>query len=412
MKVNKRVIKDAIVFIYLKLSYFIARYKINRYSRNHKIKVLFLISEVAKWKAQSLYDSLSKDTRFEPIICLYPMQVQMNDNPISVKKVQEEKMMFFVNKNMKVLDIWDADTRQLNNEVFNEPSIVFYQQTWDQPPAPDPICIASRHLTFYIPYYLINNYHKELDLDMKLQRRVYRYVLQNQQIVDFFYSQVKKSHFAGKLVGLGHPCTDGYSMPRENVDYSVIYAPHFSFYVEEIGLRWCNYSTFLSNGELILEYAKSHPFIKWVFKPHPRLKMELINTGVWTKEKVEAYYKSWEDIGQVCLTSDYKELFINSDLMITDCGSFLSEYSCTGKPLIRMISPYLALEPHPILRELYNTFYVARNNSELVSYMNMLIEQRKDPQKKNREKEVDKIGFCTTNVANRIHDYLSQYLAV
>ena len=40
-------------------------------------------------------------------------------------------------------------------------------------------------------------------------------------------------------------------------------------------------------GKDILDYAKSHPEINWVFKPHPRLRTELTYSNVWTKKEVD-----------------------------------------------------------------------------------------------------------------------------
>ena len=130
-----------------------------------------------------------------------------------------------------------------------------------------------------------------------------------------------------------------------------------------------------------------------------------------SKEKIEQYYKEWETIGESCYSSDYQELFVNSDVMLTDCGSFLTEYACTGNPIIRMISPLLKLSPNPFVDELYSTYYCVNNNDELKKALDMLIVQKKDPQKEIRQNAIEKVGLGKSSAAEKIRDYLSDLLS-
>ena len=63
-------------------------------------------------------------------------------------------------------------------------------------------------------------------------------------------------------------------------DY-VIYSPHWS-----LGNTPLKYATFDWNGRQILEFAKSHPEIKWVFKPYPILKGRIVEVGLMSEEEV------------------------------------------------------------------------------------------------------------------------------
>ena len=56
-----------------------------------------------------------------------------------------------------------------------------------------------------------------------------------------------------------------------------------------------------------------------------------------SEKEVEDYYANWQKIGNVIESGNYFELFAESDLMITDCGSFLVEYFLTQKPLIHLL---------------------------------------------------------------------------
>lgn len=397
---------EFLICIFLKVAYAFSLARLRRHSKNNPIQVIFLVSEIAKWKAQSLHDALANDDRFAPVIYVYPTNFESKLTDGELRPILAEKELYFSSKGMNVTNVWNYTEKKCSREYFNRKGVVFYQQPWDVTLAPRPMFLAIRHLTFYIPYYLVNNYSYEAELCMPLHSHVYRYIVQSPELVSF-YNRKKMRMYAGKFVGLGHTSTDGYNQQRVNFDFTVIYAPHFSFPNKE---RPVYYSTFLSNGELILDYAKKHKEVNWVFKPHPRLKIELIESGLWSEEKVEQYYSDWESIGTTCYSADYQNLFVNSDLMITDCGSFLTEYSCTKNPIIRMLSPRLNVEPNPILQDLYSSFYVVHNDDELLHAMDSLIVQRQDPNKEAREMASTKLGLCDSCAAENIKKYLSDLL--
>ena len=94
--------------------------------------------------------------------------------------------------------------------------------------------------------------------------------------------------------------------------------------------------TFSKTGEKILEFAKQHPEYNWVFKPHPNLKNQLSIDKNYGLDFVNKYYSEWANLGELHEQGNYFDLFINSDLMITDSSSFLLEYMPTGKPIFRL----------------------------------------------------------------------------
>ena len=66
----------------------------------------------------------------------------------------------------------------------------------------------------------------------------------------------------------------------------IIYAPHHSFAPSHL-----NFATFKWNGKYILEYAKSHPEFKFVFKPHPQLKTRMIKRHIMSEKEVDNYFE-------------------------------------------------------------------------------------------------------------------------
>ena len=85
------------------------------------------------------------------------------------------------------------------------------------------------------------------------------------------------------------------------------------------------------------EFAKAHCEISWVFKPHPMLLASAVGHRVFpSEESFREYLQAWDALpnAKVFLGSEYQGLFATSDGMIMDCGSWISEYQYTHKPMI------------------------------------------------------------------------------
>jgi CDP-glycerol glycerophosphotransferase (TagB/SpsB family) len=148
----------------------------------------------------------------------------------------------------------------------------------------------------------------------------------------FKYSRNK----AANAVVSGYPETEVFLSKENAVDYwkpqpkpkkRVIYAPHHS-------VDFDNNATFMENGEAILALAEKYADdIQFVFKPHQLLKFKL--QQIWGNEKTEEYYRRWESLGNTQLVSDgYVDIFLTSDALIHDCGSFTIEYLFTQNPVM------------------------------------------------------------------------------
>ena len=118
----------------------------------------------------------------------------------------------------------------------------------------------------------------------------------------------------------------------KNVLKKIIWAPHHT--IDDKSLL-C-YSNFLSyHDDFIVLSEKYRNEIQIAFKPHPLLKPKLYEHSEWGKIKTDCYYEKWQNLenGQLAL-EDYIDLFLTSDGMIHDSGSFLVEYLSTSKPAL------------------------------------------------------------------------------
>lgn len=380
-------------------------------AQTRPIRVVFLVSEIAKWKGQGIFDLMKDSDRFEPVIGIMELTRFAHLPVDELRRRAEEKVAYFESRGMKAVDIWRYGTRDSLSAREVGADIVFYQQPWDLPKSMRPWNVAKNSLTFYFPYSTPNRWLVDLDLGHKLHHFIFGYIVINAELAEL-YERMKKDFvgaYVPNLLPFGHPTLDDIAVDDTPPDLSrpVIYAPHWS--IQYGGLNPpLKYSTFLETGRTILDYAKAHPEIKWAFKPHPDLMATVVRTGAMTQAEIDAYCHEWEMIGESCYTaeSDYRKLFARSRALVTDCGSFLTEYGCTGKPVIRLICHNLNVDPHPAVKGLYAQYYNVRTDAELRDVLEEVVRKGNDPKRTDRRRELDRANLVGHNVARRIVDHI------
>lgn len=373
-----------------------------------KIKVVFLLSNPSKWKVQSLYDAMMASDKYEPIVAITAMDTEMrlneeelNAHIATVKQFLEKRGCSYVmaysnaGQNFSPMKAFDAD-------------LVWYTQPWDIVENQD-VAETSKHaLTCYTPYFVQNYGYLPMDCGQTLHRLVWRHFTLNKYWAHEFMKYIGFWK-AGKVLGLGHPMLDSFNKRNGDIEKcgtkTVIYAPHFSCNTGEC------YSTFLHNGEKILNLAKSHPEIKWIFKPHPSLYQTLIRKCGWEEQKARGYYDEWRAFAKVCMDGEYVKLFQDSSCLITDCGSFLVEYACTKHPIIHLISSNVKINPHPVSAKLFATYYQAHNWDEFIGHFDKVVLKGHDSQKAERLKVVTEMNLLDVNAAKNIVEYLDKEFA-
>ena len=126
--------------------------------------------------------------------------------------------------------------------------------------------------------------------------------------------------------------------------------------------------------------------IQFAFKPHQLLKFKLQQH--WGMEKTDAYYQRWEDMENTQLVNDgYVDLFLTSDAMIHDSGSFTTEYLFTQKPVM-----YLCRDTD--MKSKFNEFginsfdchYHGKTATDIETFLCEVVLEGKDPMRLQRER--------------------------
>ncbi len=338
-----------------------------------KIRVCFLVSENQKWNAQSIYDAMEKSEDFYPFVVVVTKKFDVVD-----MDAFRENVKFFRNccKNVEV-GINEQTNQSIDLKLF-KPDIVFYQQPWGIFDNQTPFHILGSALPYYFPY-SIGNVNKCLEgfagFYLSLRRHFVFSEEEKQQCMNI-YGCVDSATLV-----VGHPKLDVYNDYEEGNFQKkyTIYAPHFSFYKDSL----LNYGTFDWSGKYVLAWAKSQPELNWVFKPHPQLKKTLLDTGVMTKDEVEQYYQDWEDLGKCYDYGNYFDLFKNSRCLITDCGSFLTEYFPTKNPVIHLRNPR-GVDYSVNNKKIMQTYYDVWNIEQLRFQLDEILLKGKDPKREKR----------------------------
>lgn len=376
--------------------------------RGEKIRVLFIVSEIAKWKCQSLYDEMKKNCHYHPVIGVTIQDrnraTDIVDADVGVGMMRAAE--FYEKHGCEVVFVNSLDNMSFNWNVLQSADIVFYQQPWNIDVDISPCRLSRYALTAYIPYFVPNYYYDELTYGLWFHHYIKYYFVLNGTEKARSYRMRKFCDYAGETVVVGHTALD--NIRHDSVHSGakrrcVIYAPHFTFSHPQNPVV-VHYSTFLQTGEFILKYAQAHREFDWVFKPHPVLEVALTKSGVWTKERILGYYNAWAKIGRVCDTGDYYKLFHVDALMITDCGSFLTEFGATGKPIIHLINPENIFD----MPEYFKTYYQAHNLGELQVLLTRVLECGDDYKQPERIAAIEKANLTGQNAAKNIMDFFDK----
>ena len=359
-----------------------------------KMKVIFLVSESAKWNGDSLYKLLEADSRFYPTILYVPLHTRINTD-----QTDDFHCQFFKERGYNLAAISSgAELREY------KPDIVFFQQPWFLEMEPDlqPMNVSTYALCLYFHYGIAPSIeHQSLWRGNELfYKTLYRHFVFNTAVVKQF--QAKGVY---NTIVTGHPKMDVYLAPvrtdpwKDRDRFKIIYAPHHSF--RDTSTQW---ATFEWNGLAIQEWAKAHTDTEWIFKPHPAFRSTVHTMNIMSEAEIDEYYGEWSKIGNVYEQGDYFDMFRTSDLLITDCGSFLTEWLPTEKPCIHLLTNNEAQKIRSPVHENSSRHYYKVNNLEkLNETMEMLVVRREDPLAEARIQDAKTVPL---DCAKNIHQWL------
>jgi CDP-glycerol glycerophosphotransferase (TagB/SpsB family) len=232
-------------------------------------------------------------------------------------------------------------------------------------------------LTCYVPYGFKNTYLHQFHFNQLTQNFVWKFFLETNihQKLATKYSGNKGRN----TVVTGYPGMDSLllkdSIPKDvwkiknrNIK-RIIWAPHHTIPGNGVTL---DFSTFLKYYEFMPKIAEKYKNqIQIAFKPHPMLRENLNNLEGWGKQRTDSYYKKWEELPNGQLNEfEYINLFITSDAMIHDCGSFSVEYLYTSKPVMFLVNDETITDRYNEVGKMaFSKLYHGRNTLEIETFI-------------------------------------------
>lgn len=358
---------------------------------NKPINVTFIAMNMAMWRYQRLWELMNSDSRFNVSIVLSPCIDYDRDQSISeLQKLRAH----FSKHGMPYVDYdLEHDAAPVDIRAALDPLVMFYPQPYEGLLTPQHDCTAFYdRLICYYPYAFWTSKGK-WSYDFHFHNLAWR--LYYSTPLHLKEAQITATNKGRNVRVVGYANADDYLASSfsdvwkpidDNRRLRVVWAPHYSI-VDKYGL--VPRSNFLWMAETMLILANRYKDqIQYAFKPHPRLLTELYNHPEWGKEKTDAYYAAWQNGVNTQLESgEFIDLFMTSDAMIHDSGSFAVEYHYSRKPAMfvsRDLDSMLATQSE-FGKLTYKMHYIGANDDDIEAFISNVVMGGDDPLKKQRD---------------------------
>lgn len=186
----------------------------------------------------------------------------------------------------------------------------------------------------------------------------------------------------------GQPIADAFLFPSEEFGQAwkscganmkkVIWAPHWTITEEYC---WFARGTFLRTAHIMLELAQKYSDrIQFAFKPHPHLHRILLSLPEWGKERTEQYYRQWAEMPNTQIEEgEYTALFMQSDAMIHDCGSFRLEYLFADKPCMYLRDAECKEDYNQMSKDALSCYHIGSTQEEIDAFLQKCVLGGEDP---------------------------------
>lgn len=344
--------------------------------KSDPINVVFFALFDSVWKYDTIFRIMQEDPRFNPSILVCPVVNYSKENMIMN---MNNCCNLFKSKGYNVIPSYNEDSdKYVDVRQELHPDIIFYTSPYEG--LIDNryfICNFADILTVYVNYYYSEGKDFNFTCDLLLHNLVWRRYCEHTELL----SACKNTRNKGiNAIYTGYPGTDNLIQRGKTFkdvwklkDRSlkrIIWAPHHTI----TNYAFVNYSTFLSYYDFMFEMAEKYKDkIQICFKPHPILKNRL--EIEWGKERTNAYYQKWKNLPNGMLNDgEYEDLFMTSDAMIHDSGSFIAEYLYTKNPCM-YLSKGIPFEDqyNDMALKCLSHYYIGRYENDIETFILNLI---------------------------------------
>ncbi len=316
------------------------KHTLKRVKGKKTLNCVFLAVDSSTWKYDGVYHIMAKDNRFNPTILVCPV---VNFGKENMLRKMESCYGFYKDLGYNVIKSYNEKEDTYVDISTLNPDIVFYTNPYKRL-IDDRYYISNLNdvLTVYVPYFINCSVVKGFSNNQPLHNLVWRKYAETEYELQL--SKLEQRRHGQNVVYTGYPGIEllidkrytpeskPWRLDNPNLK-RIIWAPHHTIEKGKFGhtcfLEYCDFMI-----DMVKKYEKS---VQFVFKPHPVLRSKL--EVLWGKEKTETYYNLWANLPNATIhEADYIDLFLTSDAMIHDSGSFIVEYLYVNKPVMRTIN--------------------------------------------------------------------------
>ena len=355
------------------------------------INVAFFLTIPGMWKADYLFRAMQENPRYHPYIVIYPYSQYKGFRKEEIDETLHRTEEFVKERGFEYVIPYDARHGCLMDvKKIHKPDIVFFSTPYKDHLPKYFIYHFRDCLTCYIPYSFTNfSYMYENNYNLLFHNLVGCYFLET-DIHKKLYVEHSRCHGVNGIV-TGYPGTEVFLhreymptdawKPQDKPKKRIIWAPHHT--IEE---GFALSSFLLICDEMLCLADKYSDTIQFAFKPHQLLKFKL--QQIWGKQRTDDYYAEWEHRNNTQIEeSSYIDLFLTSDAMIHDSGSFTTDYIFTHKPVLFTVRNERVKDKFsPIGEKMYNVHYKSHTVEEIDRFVQDVVIDGNDPMAEDRER--------------------------
>jgi len=363
------------------------------------IRVGFLVDLPSCWTAfASVYEALSKDDRFEVVILAMP---QVRDGKVTCY----DSVGFFEAKGIPFIQMYDGHRFKRVQSLGLH--YLFPMRPYDHlrprgmKNADLAACVRLCHIVYGSSVFRGETLKIVYGFD---HLRHYHIVFSETPDHHEIYRNFRKEfpECTTDIVLVGSPKFDAIrkrDFAPEEGDYRqvILYAPRWTMFG--------NSCSFFDLRDQFFDYARSHPDVMYIFRPHPLMEQNFVGRFC-TQEEWDSFIAEFDtlDNAEIDLEPDYLASFKRATVLVADLTSLMPEFLLTGKPLIYAQKQY---QFNVFGAHISQGFYRCHNWDEIESVLLHLLDGH-DAKKNERQRVIDDyFYFAKSESGELIREYLA-----
>ena len=358
------------------------------------LDVAFFLTIPGMWKADSLFRAMQESPKYHPYVVIYPYSQYKGFSKEEVTKTLKRTEMFVREQGYEyIVPFNEKRGRWEDVKKTLHPDIVFFSSPYKDHLPQYYIYHFKDTLTCYIPYGFCSVKAYKNNYDLIFHNLVGLYLMETEWHLEAAARTARNGGY--NLFRTGYPATEVFLRkdyvaknvwkPQRTPKNKIIWAPHHP--VDDPD----GVATFLQYYDFMLKMAEKYKDrIQIAFKPHQLLKFKLVY--IWGQERTDAYYAHWDELENGQLEeSSYVDLFLTSDAMIHDSGSFTTEYLFIRKPVMYLVGKdKIERRFNTFGMEAFRCHYQGENEDQIEHFIVDTVINGSDPKQTDRSAFYDR----------------------